>query len=298
MEIFLLGGAIVFSNMQEVLQGMVDKFSSWMEGERKSPNTVRQYRFLVSSFLSSVNKKPSEITRDDIERFKSHIAVDRKYSKATQYLFMKAIAHFYRFCMINPPDNLTAPKRSAKLPVYLSEREAGILLGSCADITRKSILHMLASTGIRVSELCSLDVQDVDLVDGIVKIRAGKGDKDRIVLMTEGCRHVLVEYASLRAGIATPSTAFFLSSRKNRFDSSTIERIVRQEAVKAGIQKKVTPHVLRHTFATALLRNGGDIRFIQRLLGHSSISTTEIYTHVDDGALRSMYEKSQPRYEK
>ncbi len=284
--------------MEEDLQEMVDRFASWMKGERKSPHTVKQYAYLVSSFLAIVGKRPSEVTREDIERFKNHIAVERKYSKATQYLFMKAIAHFYKFCMIRPPDNLTAPRRSAKIPVYLSEREAGILLESTTDLTRKSILNVLASTGIRVSELCSLDTGDVDLAEGIVRVRSGKGDKDRIVLMTEQCRSLLVEYSRFRAGIATPSSALFLSSRKNRFDSSTIERIVREEARKAGIQKRVTPHVLRHTFATALLRNGGDIRFIQRLLGHSSISTTEIYTHVDDGALRSMYEKSQPRYGK
>ena len=129
----------------------------------------------------------------------------------------------------------------------------------------------------------------------MIRIRSGKGDKDRIVLIPEECSTVLGQYSALKISNNEYSEYFFGTKTGAGIHPTTIERIVRKSAKDAGIERKVTPHTLRHTFATMVLRNGGDIRFIQQMLGHSSIATTQIYTHIDSSTLRDMYGKYRPR---
>lgn len=282
--------------MDQTLKDELDKFKSWMRSERKSSLTIKQYSFLLSLFFEFISKKPEEITEDDIEKFKIYLITKREYSKSSQYLVMEAIRLFFRYKMLRAPGNLTSPKRSRKLPVYLNERESETLLNYKTDPLRSAVINVLIYSGIRVSELCSLDLDDIDLEEGVLHVRGGKGDKDRIVLIAEPCIASLRSYLAIRNSEKSGSKALFISHKKVRFSPVSIERIIKSQAQMAGIKKKVTPHVLRHTFATSVLRNGGDIRFIQQLLGHSSIATTEIYTHIDEEALREMYNKYSPRY--
>ena len=278
-------------------QTALKKFRSLMINERKSPNTIKEYSFMAGLFLKFLSKPPESIGPEDIERFKTHLVVDRNYSKSSQYLAIKALKHFFSSLSIPPPRNLTVPKRSLKMPNYLSDAETKrFLAASSSDHVDRVIVLLLVYTGMRVSELCNLRTENVDLDSSIIRIRSGKGDKDRIVLIPEYISEELKPYYMERIKKSDLSVYFLTSRRGTRFDTSTVERRIRKIAGKAGIMRKITPHVLRHTFATSILRNGGDIRFIQQLLGHASVATTQIYTHIDDESLKALYEKFQPRY--
>lgn len=277
--------------------GIIEKFKRWLNGERKSRYTVTEYSMLARDFLRFTGKAPSEIGYDDIEGYKAYLALEKRYSKGSQYLCIKAVRSLFKCFGIDPPKNLTSPTRSKKVPVYLTEEETRRLLNySYSNIRDLAIVSILVYTGIRVSELCSLNIADVDLESGTLKVISGKGDKDRITLMSNACISTLKEYMAIRQRARSDSRALFLTYRMNRIDPSAVQRMISSASREAGISKKVTPHVLRHTFATTILRNGGDIRFIQKLLGHSSIATTEIYTHIDENTLRKMYEKFKPTY--
>lgn len=279
------------------LDAELERFSSFMLGERKSPHTIKEYSFLVSVFLRFSGKDPADCSTDDIEGYKNYLASRRKYSKTSQYLAIKALRHFYKFKGVQPPMNLTVPKRPRKMPNYLSEKETAKLLQASSDDNRAHlIVSLLAHTGIRVGELCNLRISDVEMDENVIRVNSGKGDRDRIVIIPEEIMGTVTAYLAERYRTRTPHEYLLISRKGTRLDPSTVERTVRNLAARAGIHKKVTPHVLRHTFATAILRNGGDIRFIQQLLGHASVATTQIYTHVDDNTLKEMYRKHRPRY--
>lgn len=252
---------------------------------------------MAGDFLNFLEKPLDAIDEDDIDRFKSYLVSEKNYSKASQHLSINAVKLLLKANRIPIPTNLTAPRRQRKMPVYLSTREAASLLKTAGRDTRISaIINTLIYTGLRVGELCSLNTGDIDMDEQILYVKGGKGDKDRIVIVADECIDAVKDYMKLRKRIAAPTDALFVSNKKTRYDTSTIERMVRKAAVEAGISKKVTPHVLRHTFATSLMRNGGDIRFIQELLGHSSVATTQIYTHMDESTLKDMYRKHRPRF--
>ncbi len=268
-----------------------------MTAERKSAYTVKQYSFFASLFLKECGKPLRDIGDSEIEDFKEFLAITKHYAKSTQYTCIKAVQLFYRSNGLSPPIELTTPKRGRKVPVYLTEDETRRLLETASPNPRNlAIVSVLAYTGIRLSELCSLNTGDLDLQEGTLFVRSGKGDKDRLVMMSDSCADSLKAYLRDRGKGKASSNALFLSRVNRRIDPTTVQRLVRRISSEAGIEKHVTPHVLRHTFATTILRNGGDIRFIQKLLGHSSVATTEIYTHIDDGTMKKMYSKFKPSY--
>lgn len=271
----------------------LSEFREHLRTEKRSKGTVKQYCHIVANMLAHLNVKPQQITRDDLARYKAHLAIEKNYSKNTLYTTIKGIQAFFRFLGLDVAEGLAPPKRGERMPRYISESEAHALLEAARENKRDyAILKMLAYTGLRVSELCILNIDDVDLNEKIVSVKSGKGDKDRIVVLDDTTIAALKEYL---LGKENMNGALFETMR-GRISPISVQRIVRHYANSAGIQKKVTPHVLRHTFATALLRRGADIRIIQKLLGHSSIATTQIYTHVDEAMLKSVYEKTKPKY--
>ncbi len=279
-----------YGNVQET-------FIRWMENERKSRLTVRQYSFFTSIFLSFVDKELADITEEDIERFKEYLVKERNYSKSSQYLCIKAIRLLYRSMRLQPPFNLVSPTRPKSVPRYLTDKEAARMLEAARRNTKSlAIISVLAYTGIRVSELCSLNIEDIDLDEHIITVKHGKGDKDRIVIMDQECAEAIGKYLASRVLVRAATNALFLSRKTSRFDTSSIQRLVKRLAKEAGILKTVTPHTLRHTFATTLMRNGANLRFIQEILGHSNISTTQIYMHLDDAAMKEMYSRHKPVY--
>ncbi|MGC8709057.1 MAG: site-specific tyrosine recombinase/integron integrase [Thermoplasmata archaeon] len=273
---------------------IIERFERYLMGEKRSYNTIKEYRSIVKNFLNFINKDPEDITQDDIDKYREYMAIEKKYSKQTIYLSMKALQVFFRYARRDDLTRLKAPKRSRKLPNYLNENEMRSLLESSkSNIRDYAIIMVLAYSGIRVSELCSLRIEDVDFSENVIHVKSGKGDKDRMVVVDSRVMEVLKEY--LRNEKRNEGYVF-MSRKRTRITPTHVERIVRYYAGKAGINKKVTPHVIRHTFATALLRNGADIRFIQQILGHSSVATTQIYTHVNDEVLKEVYERTKPHY--
>lgn len=276
---------------------IVEKFTSYMRGERKSPYTIKEYGSMTAMFLNFTQKTLKDTGPEDIERFKHYLATERKFSKNSQYIAIHAVKLLFRSNRITPPMNLLPPKRSLKMPNYLSEKEASALIeASKVDLRTNLIVSLLLYTGLRVGELCRINMENLDIDEGIITVKAGKGDRDRIVIIPMICRDLAREYMMKRLKKNTSDNAFLISHKNTRFDPSTIERIVKKVSIEAGIQKRVTPHVLRHTFATTVLRMGGDIRFIQQILGHASVATTQIYTHVDENTLREMYDKFGPKF--
>jgi integrase/recombinase XerD len=272
----------------------VEKYKNALLGDKKSENTVREYLNIVENFLAYIQKDPEKVTSADIEKYKVYLAVEKYYSKNSIYTAIKAIQSFYRYLRLDTAINISVPRRPKQNPKYLTLSETTRLLEAARqDLRDYAILILLAYTGLRVNELCNLKISDIDFAEKVIHVLSGKGDKDRIVIMEDKTLEALKNYILVRMPV---KDYLFTSQKKTKISSTHVERLVRTYALKCGITKKVTPHVLRHTFATTLLRNGADIRFIQQILGHASLATTQIYTHVDDQSLKYAYEKAKPSY--
>ncbi len=276
----------------------IDFLRTWLTNERKSSYTVKQYCSLFGLFLKFLGKPAKEASFEDIESFRSYLVNVKHYSKSSQCVTMMAVKAFYKSQMLPIPYNLTAPKRHRSNPSYLNETEtASLLKQSMNDVREYAIVSVLAYTGIRVGELCRLDEEDCDISHKIIHIRHGKGDMDRTVIMSKECSKSLKKYLTIRNVSETNTNALFISKiGRKRLDSSTIQRIVRKLADRAGIKKRVTPHVLRHTFATSAFKRGANLRFLQEMLGHTSLSTTQIYMHLDLETMSRMYDRYIPNY--
>jgi len=280
----------------ELSSEVTDSFKNRLLGNGKSRNTVKMYSYIAEQFLEFIGYDRERINLESIEKFKEYLAIEKGYSKSSIYLYVRALQSFVNYLEVNDIGRLKAPKRPQKVPNYLVGEEVRAILKSCSDIRERLIVELLVYTGIRVSELCSLRINDIDLNGRTIRIRSGKGDKDRIVVFSEEMLPDLRSYISMIRS-RMKSEFLFPTSKSKKISPVTVEKIIRRIVARAGIQKKITPHTFRHTFATSLLRNGADLRTIQILLGHSSISTTQIYTHLDENALKVGYSKFIPRYQ-
>ncbi len=194
----------------------------------------------------------------------------------------------------NVIDLWESPKLKAVLPVILSEGEVKLLLEICGNFFDRTILEFLYATGIRVSELCNLNLFDVDETSLRVK---GKGGKERIVPIALRTVQVLDQYLLERKKEVRENPPLFINNRGKRINRQFVWTLVTSYAKKAGIMKAVSPHTLRHSYATHLLENGADLRIIQELLGHSNISTTDRYTHISNKHLKKAFDQFHPRGE-
>jgi integrase/recombinase XerD len=262
-----------------------------LQAQERSPCTVKQYGHIARTFLSYAQKPLEEVTLRDLEAFREYLVLQRHYSKNSVYTTVRGLTCLFRNFGLAVADQLQPPRRPERLPRYLSEEEMHRLFEAVRDSPRdNAIVHVLAFAGLRVSEVCHLEIEDIEFERNILHVRSGKGDKDREVVLEDRTRAAIDRYLTDRklAGEAT--------HRLFPVGPVTVERIVRRSAVAAGIPRRVTPHMLRHTLATALLSRGCDIRYIQKLLGHASVATTQIYTHVDTQALRNAYQRAKPEY--
>lgn len=278
-------------------------FAQEMASQKRSEHTIKNYGLLVNQFrewLEEERGEPGillkEATAADLKHYQLHLVSQRSLSKNTLYTTIKAIQAFYRFLESDVAEGLRPPRRSQSLPKYLTENEAKRLLDAAeTDVRDYTAVLLLLYGGFRVGELVRLEVADFDFEERTIRVRSGKGDKDRLVVAPP---HVM---ETVRAWLTQrPKTAndylFPGKGGRSHVSPATIQRAVSRAAKDAGISKEVTPHVLRHTLATTLLRRGGDIRFIQRILGHASIATTQIYTHLDDRELKRMYDQAAPDF--
>ena len=282
-------------------RSQVEGFLHYLKNERNySPHTLSNYgrdlRFLTD-FLR--DKKIDRLTAREYL-----LALGRHdYARRSVARKLSAARSFFRFLVRekktkeNPFQNLITPKLPKKLPNFLYPEEVNRLLASPDTATLpgkrdRAILELLYGTGMRVIELCRLNESDLDFDEGEVKV-FGKGAKERIVIFGSFAARALRDY--LAQGRPAKTAALFVGRRGTRLTTRQVERLIRFYAKKAGLQKKVTPHTLRHSFATHLLEGGADLRMTQELLGHVSLSTTQVYTHVTKEHLKQVYDAAHPR---
>lgn len=295
------------------IRSYLPPFLDYMIHERgASGHTLRSYRTDLESFFSFLTAEglptdPREVTHLHLRLFLSRMARKgmRKSSMARR---LSALRTFFRWLKregvitANPARLVATPRFSRGLPRWLTVEEAFSLVeapkgtdpGALRD---RAILEFLYSSGLRVGELVGLKVRDVDLRKGLVRV-LGKGAKERIVPIGQTALKALKAYLEVRGAFKPKEEALFLNGRGRGLSARWVERLLKRYALKGEVMKPVTPHVLRHTFATHLLQGGVDLRSIQELLGHSRLSTTQRYTHVDLSGLMEVYDRAHPRARK
>lgn len=241
--------------------------------------TIKNYCFFVEKFLKSSEKKVEELSEDDVKSYLASL-FDTK-SKSTISLAASSIKFFFSI-LGKPMNKISLPKKDKKLPQVLNKEEVKKLLDTAETKKSRLMLSLLYSSGLRVSELVNLKKVDLNLQDKTGWVRKGKGSKDRIFMLSESLCRELKEHCDKNP------EAVFLFSKDKPLTTRNIQKIIQATSKKADIQKKVTPHTLRHSFATHLLESGVDIRIIQELLGHSSLNTTQLYTHISHEQLRGI----------
>ncbi len=250
-----------------------------------SPQTTKMYLFYNQKLLEYTRKEPADITEDDIKDYLGSKLSDDSLSNATIALIKAAFKFFYTEILGKNISQIKTPKRSQKLPIVLSRTEIKNLIEKTENIKHRLIIELLYSTGLRLSECINLKYSDLDLNDGIGWVRLGKGSKDRIFIISEVFKKDLLDYKE-KNGSDGKGYIFLVNGKKMTYRG--IQHAIKVSALRAGIEKSVHVHTLRHSFATHLLENGVDIRKIQKLLGHSNLQTTQIYTQVSSEEIKKI----------
>lgn len=287
----------------------VKKFLDYLELERKfSANTVLNYEIDLKEFVDFiVSKDLNKIEIKDIRRYLEYLN-EQKYHVSSISRKVSSLKSFFKYLkaekMIdnNPMALISNPKKEKKLPVFLNYQDLDKLLNT-PDLNTgvgqrdALILEMLYSTGIRVSELANLKLKDINFGEHKILI-LGKGNKERYVYYGTKCQKLLDKYLSDGRTMYPASAYLFSNKHGNKLNERMIRMIVDECGRKAKLNVHVTPHVLRHTYATHMLNEGADLKSVGDLLGHENLSTTQIYTHVSNERLRKVYLSSHPRAKK
>ena len=254
------------------------------------------------------SKKPADVTLQVLQEFLKYIA-DFHFTETTQSRIISGIKHFFKFlvlenyCQINPAELLETPRIKRKLPVFLSVEEIDLMLSFIDRSTPEgernlAMLETMYSCGLRVSELISLKLSDLHITDGFISV-IGKGDKQRLIPIGKSALRLIDNYLTHhRSQIKIKKNnedMIFLSKRGTSITRQMVFYVIKDLAEKAGIKKPMSPHTFRHSFATHLVEGGADLRAVQEMLGHESITTTEIYTHLDQYFLRENILSYHPR---
>lgn len=288
---------------------VIKDYSYYLRMERKlSPNTVASYTSEVKDFLSRCGSDPSALTSSDVSEYLSELS--SRLSKRTQAHVLSSLKSFFDWMIMegdmeeNPCDRVDAPKLGRYLPDVLSVEEVSAIIDSVKltdekGIRDRAILEVLYGCGLRVSEACGLLISHVYVDEGFVRI-VGKGDKERLVPLGQMAAEAFTSYLEVRREPAEP--AFDDIAFLNRFGKPlsriSVFNMIKKQALAAGITKEISPHTFRHSFATHLIENGADLRVVQEMLGHESVLTTEIYTHIDAHTWQSNILSHHPRREK
>ena len=272
-----------------------------------SKNTRNSYA--TDLYLLAKHYPKRNIKNIDKEDIREYLRKSDKSSK-TKARYLTSINNFYKYLIENniitknPCDGIKMPKIEKKLPNYLTIEEVDNLLNIRAstsyDLRNKAMLEVLYATGVRISELCDLTMSNLFLEDGLIKVFE-KGSKERLVPINNIAIKALEEYLKFGRGalLGTKTSEYvFISSRHTKITRQAFFKYIKKLCREKGIKKDISPHILRHSFATHLLNNGADLRVVQELLGHSDISTTQIYTHLSNEKLEMEYEKHPLLHEK
>lgn len=282
----------------------LENYRNYLKYERAySDNTVGAYMNDLNKYEEFLKKDILESDTEDLERYLKYIKNLESTTVAHKITSIKSYFNYNikrGIVSVNPADKVSRPKLTKHLPEYLTEEEVGKLLDvevkSPYDYRNKTILELLYSSGIRISELVNIKTPNYDSEECLIRIM-GKGSKERIVPLGDYAINIMNDYMNnYRPLINKKHTDYvFVNNRGDKISRQFIFKVIKKEALKKGIKKDISPHTLRHTFATHLLKNGADLRIIQELLGHENISTTQLYTHVTNNKLKSDYETYFPK---
>ena len=289
----------------------VRDFLEFLTAEKNaSPHTVKNYQIDLREFFESLargGKKVEEVTHLDIRAFLAFLK-EWPYSKSSISRKLACIRSFFKYLSrenvlkANPAASVSTPKREKRLPKFLDAGEVTSLLEAPSKNTweekrDKAILETLYSSGLRVSELVGLNHDDVDFFSGLVRVR-GKGKKERIVPLGELALRAIQDYLAAKPskdGEPGSKKHLYINRSGGRLTDRSVRRMIRKYARRIALRKEVSPHMLRHSFATHMLDRGADLRSVQELLGHENLSTTQIYTHVTGKRLKEAYDAAHPR---
>lgn len=288
---------------------LITKYIDYLKYEKKlSLNTISSYSDDLNIFILSINNK--DLLKIDTKEIQIFLEKEYEKSSRTKAHYITVLNNFYDFLIkenitkTNPLANIKLPKIEKKLPDYLTVEEVNKLLdfplNNAYDFRNKAMLELLYATGIRVSELINLRISDIDFTNDYIRI-IGKGSKERIVPFNDISKKYLILYINDYRPILLKRKTnefLFINNLSNQISRQGFFKILKEICFKQGVDKNVSPHTLRHSFATHLLNNGADLRIIQELLGHSDLSTTQIYTEVLNEKLKKDYESSHPRAKK
>lgn len=283
----------------------IEEFIDYLRFEKKySENTISSYKRDLNKTNTYIKKDFAKLNKKDIQNYIQKISKSENASSVSRSI--STLKSFYKFLelnkytSLNPLTTITNPKTVKKLPKILSEEEIEKLLDinlkTDFDYRNKAMLELMYSSGLRVSELINLNVNDIDLSNASVRI-FGKGSKERIIPLNDYAIDALNNYIlTHRRSLFKhgESNYLFLNNHGNKMTRQGFFKILEKIAKEKGIKSELSPHTLRHSFATHLLKHGADLRSIQELLGHSDISTTQIYTHITSERLQKNYEEFHP----
>ena len=302
------------ANKIEEHRKLVNKYKQYLLFEKSlSPNTLEAYVHDVErllAYLDAENINPQDAKMEDLESFLASLHdAEEKIGARSQARILSGIRSFYRYLVLDgyieadPTLLIESPKIGMKLPEVLSVAEIDQLIASI-DLSKRegqrnrAIIETMYSCGLRVSEACDLKLSDLYLNEGFIKVE-GKGSKQRLVPISERAIAEIMDYLTDRAMIdikpGNEDYLFVSAHFKKKMSRITLFHIIKELALQAGIKKNISPHTLRHSFATHLLEGGANLRVIQSMLGHEDIGTTEIYTHIDAQRLRSEIIEHHPR---
>jgi integrase/recombinase XerC len=284
----------------------IENFALHIRGRNLSRHTLRAYQTHLKEFAAYMSLRELLSAKDfNAKNIRAWLAYENQKEPLRNTMLAKisALRSFAKYLSnrgvitTNPFKLFTAPRREKMLPKFLTEEEAGALMESEISprfaARNKAVLELIYSSGLRRSETAALNCGDVNFTEGSVKV-LGKGGKERIVPVTDIALEAISNYLAARAG-APPQSPLFLNNRNARLGGEGLAKIVKQSAVKSRLARKVTPHSLRHSFATHLLNNGCDLKTLQEMLGHKSLGATQVYTHVSLERLKKVYQNAHPK---
>ena len=288
------------------MNDLLPSYRYYLQIERKlSPNTVKSYSSDVESFLEFCGKPAVQIKSEDIISYLGKVG--NLVSKRTQARELSSLKSFFDWMIleheiqVNPCDQVDSPKLGRYLPAVLSVEEIESIMESVDTrswngLRDRAILEVLYGSGLRVSEVSSLKISDIFANEGFIRI-IGKGNKERVVPMGEMALDAINEYMAARPSAESDKYGdiLFLNKFGKSLSRISIFNMIKKQAVLAGINKEISPHTFRHSFATHLIENGADLRAVQEMLGHESILTTEIYTHIDSSTWQASVLAHHPR---
>jgi integrase/recombinase XerC len=277
---------------------LVSSFLDYLRAERDaSPLTLRNYGADLAAFQAWRRVDWISVDAFHLRAYLVHLN-ERKYDRPTIHLKMSALRSFFRWLVRsekikqNPVVGLTLPKKHRKLPKFLTIQQVEALLKAPENIRDKAILEVLYSAGLRIHELTGLNDDDLDVLGEVVRVR-GKGKKERLAPLGAPAVKAVQDYLDARQRSARGP--LFVNRFGGRLTPRSVQRMLKKYLMAVGLDPSLTPHKLRHSFATHMLDAGADLRSVQELLGHANLSTTQIYTHITPERLKKVYEKAHPR---